>query len=462
MNIKNIKLNKSQKKVVESHHRVRVSRRDLMGLGLHAFAGSLLAPTLIGRWAQAQTAMSFPGFMVFDLVGGAALPGNFLVGGVGGSNDLLNSYSTIGFNPRNSTMDERFGLPAPRQTSRMFEGMISAMSEGAQERFRMTSIAHLSVDDSSNNNTSALGLVAKFWTNKGVFKQKGLASQGTSSGGRTQLSLDEPALRPEALTDVTQLNLLTALGFMKNVGVTDENIMGLVEAQQNQFVRQFRELASSDQKNLKDQYEQHFDTFQSSLSNLQLDPRQIEDVRNVYGINQNTAGNNSTALMAGLAHTCISGFSGPSCTAIGGYDYHDGTQTTGDQADFVAGQAIGRAIEVAHRIQKPFFFQVLSDGSCSSSDGGREWRADSGERTLTLIGSYKPDGVKQTKTQIGHYTSGQIAESNTHVGRRTSNVAQIVFLNYLSNIGMESEIEKYFSTSELPTNVIDESITFTS
>ncbi len=452
-------LSKKQKKILSSHSCFRWSRREVMAIGLKSFALASAGSLFPLQRLFAQDGMPhLPGFLVLDLVGGAALPGNFLVGGKGGSEDLLSSYSTLGFDPRNSTMDSRFGLPAPQGTSQFFEGLTETMSSEAQDRFRMTAIAHQAVDDSNNNTTSALGLVTKYWDSKLKSRPKGFGSQGTNSGGRTRLSLDEPALRPLPLNDVRQLNLLKGLGYLNNEGLTDAEIVELLKFQESRTIEALAQLSDQDSA-IENKFKEHFDSIHESLtSNMDVDPRNTNEIRNLFGLPGNARTTDESVLTAGIILASIRGLTGPSCVALGGYDYHDGSQSTGDRMDRMAGQTLGRTIELAHRLGKPLFVQILTDGSCSARNGTRNWNADSGQRTLTLMGCYHPDGVNQTKTQIGHFTEGQIAESETFVGRRTDNVAQTVFANYLSSIGAENETEKF---ADIPASRLDDLLSFT-
>lgn len=460
-----MKLSKSQIKIIESHKNKNLktfSRRELMGLGLQGLAAYSLSSLIPARRALAETLSSYPSFMVFDLVGGAALPGNFLVGGKNGSSDLLNKYDLLGFNPAKSILDNRFGLPAPKNISRVFEGMIATMSAETQKNVRLTSILHQAGDDSNINTTSALGLVAEYLRRKDLFKQKGMGLQGTSSGGRTQLSLDLAPIRPEQLSNVTQLNLLTGLGFIKADGVSDTNINKFTAAQKELNLKHIQDLSEGKQNKFFDQMAEMYDNYvKANLNIVNLDPRTNPNTQTLFNLTANTSETDQSAIAAGIANACMTQFVGPSCIAIDGYDYHDGTQSTGDAADERAGQMIGRCVELASKYQRPFFFQILTDGSCSASQNSRNWSSDSGERTMTIMGYYDPkQPPSQLKTQIGQFTDGQIADGSTYVGNKTSHVANVVFLNYLSALGKQSEISSLVSSNDLPTEMIDALISF--
>ncbi len=458
----NFKPNSLQKKVLNSHGTSRFTRRDFMGVSL----GSLLAygvqSSFWGKvaFAQTQPDTALP-FLVFDLVGGAALPGSFLVGKQGGSYDLLTSYDTLGYDPRQSTLDNRFGLPAPKDISQFLEGMISEMSEETQQNFKLTAIAHQAVDDVNTNVTSSIGLVTDYLIKTSQRPGPGLGSQGTASGGRTRLSLDRPDLRVEQLSNVEQLRLFSGLAAMAQVGIPGTTIEELVRREKDFYFNQFKDLDKDNQTALRQRFEEAMEELHTNVaSTSNLDPRQEENTQTVYQINQNTNPTANEARTAGIVLSAINGITGPSCVALGGYDYHDTPQANSDNADRIAGQNIGRAVELASRLNKPLFIQVVTDGGCGAKINQREWDGDRGDKTLTLMGHFDPNGVKQVKTQIGHFTDGQIADVDTYVGRRTGNVANAVFLNYLAAQGKTDDIAKVISEDALPANMIDEMVAF--
>src|SRR5262249_19639964 len=129
-------------------------------------------------------------------------------------------------------------------------------------------------------------------------------------------------------------------------------------------------------------------------------------------------------------------------------DYHNLGQQAADAKDREMGIQIGRAVELAHRLKKPLFFQLLTDGGVSASSGTRDWEADSNVRSLTVIGSYHPTRApEQRRFQVGEYTDkGIVNQENPLVGggvdAAPAKVAHAVLANYLSACGRLSEYEK--------------------
>jgi len=111
---------------------------------------------------------------------------------------------------------------------------------------------------------------------------------------------------------------------------------------------------------------------------------------------------------------------------------------------------------------RPFFFQLLTDGGCSASSGGREWNSDAGEKCMTVMGYYSPDGAPamRSNVQIGAYTDGQGADMSTLVGGQPIKAAYAVFANYLNICGRLGEFERLvpgvFTAAELDSLLVFE------
>ncbi|MGE3975432.1 MAG: hypothetical protein AB7F59_12985, partial [Bdellovibrionales bacterium] len=192
-----------------------------------------------------------------------------------------------------------------------------------------------------------------------------------------------------------------------------------------------------------------------------VDPRLSPVCQPIFGINAQTAPNAPNAIVATVILNSIVKNTGPGCIRIGGCDYHDGTQTTGDAKDLETGQYIGRAIEVAHRLKKPFVFQLLTDGGVYSRDGSRMWQGDAGDKSMTVLGYYNPTRAPEMRRlQVGHYTNGQGADRDVFFGGNTSLVAYAVFANYLQAMGKLGDFTKYVPADKFPRERLDEILLF--
>src|SRR5262249_55855472 len=91
----------------------------------------------------------------------------------------------------------------------------------------------------------------------------------------------------------------------------------------------------------------------------------------------------------------VDGFAGAGSISLGGFDYHTNDRSTGELADFRAGQMMGYALELAARKGKDLFLYVFSDGAQNSGRGmidnsldGRgklAWNVDSGTHAASFV-----------------------------------------------------------------------------
>ena len=160
----------------------------------------------------------------------------------------------------------------------------------------------------------------------------------------------------------------------------------------------------------------------------------------------------------------IQGNTGPGVITLGGFDYHGQGQTAADAKDREMGVQIGRAVELAYRLKKPLFFQLLTDGGVAGRGGTRDWQSDSNIRSLTVIGFYDPKAVpEQRRLQVGEYSDGEgVNQDHALMGGGADiaplRVADAVLANYLSACGRVGEYEKagrgIFRNSELDSILI--------
>ena len=129
-----MKRNLDKKKLEHLEGHSLSTRRDFLSHGFISFAALTSMPSILSlgfQQAAAQEAQALAPFMTFDMAGGAALPGNFLVGNQGGPEDLLESYSQIGWDPRESgALNKEFGLPMSANHSGMLRGLLATTTEG--------------------------------------------------------------------------------------------------------------------------------------------------------------------------------------------------------------------------------------------------------------------------------------------------------------------------------------------
>ncbi len=420
-----------------SDHKAPVHRRDLIKLGLIAGGGALM-PNLFPRTARAQMAAANPiniPFLVFDCAGGAAFPGNFLVGKKGGPEDLIADYRTHGWNPRASgALDNRFGLPMAKNSSKILEGIIQGLpaelKENRDGKIQLTSFLHFSLDDTSSNRASALTLISRAGLQGEVFKN-GLGLRSSLSGGNSDVLLQDSAFKPKAVNTIGDITSLSLLGAAHSALPADLKKMLIQNLKANE----------SD-KSLLDAYEQ--------LSKVGAPHDKGDASKNrLIGQIYRVEGNNSSRdnIEASIVLNVLSGYTGPGAITIDGCDYHDGGFATGDRKDLEIGLKIGRAIHAAHLLKKPLMFQLITDGGVTapgSDNFDRSWRGDSNQRSMSVLGFFHPEkSVKMRRQQTGSYTDGGVVEIATDFGKGPEKMVTAVLLNYLEahgQIGMAEQV----------------------
>lgn len=433
-------------------HGKAVTRRQMLRNGSLTSAGWLMAPQL--AWlaksssAKADVTCSEDGanagyvpFLVFDLEGGPGLPGNFLVTKDDKSQDLLRSYSLLGWDPRESgALDTSFGLPMSRKYSKVLEGIVTTTSATTRANLRMGSLCHFSQDDSNINKTSPLTLINKLGFG-GEYLRVGIGTRNTLSGGNSDVVVRSAKDRPVFVNSISAINAAVSFGPAFAALSSDQRAMiaDSLNALQGDQIGDFAsrmggstlaDAAKCAYKKLKD--------FSAPIT--EIDPRKNAILQAIYGINDQTSVTDPNALQAAIALNVLNAYSGPGVVSVPGCDYHQLGQTFTDSKDLEIGQAIGRAVEAAAQLNKPLFFQILTDGGVSATSNTRLWSSDSGDKSMTVIGYFNPSGAPQMRrTQVGRYTDGQGADRSTLIGGDPAKVAYAVFANYLSVIGRRGE-----------------------
>lgn len=431
-------------------HGKPLTRRECVARGLATAVSVASIPTvgnLLAVDAQAQTSSRSMPFIVFDLAGGAGLPGNFLVGGPGGAEDLLSKYDQLGWDPRRSEIDRRFGLPmVGASISKILEGMISVMSMDCQRKFRFGSLLHTGIVDTTDNPLSALSLAMKAGCSGSVISG-GLSTLTSLSGSNSNSAFPSETYRPTAILKMSDLTDSFKLGAAFEAYSSQMRL---------ELARTLRQVSSAQLRRILGSTDPHliFDRFDRKLAELEtninypsgeLDPRLVPITKDLYNLGDITPDNDPYAIRAAIVLAALKGLAGPVAINIGGCDYHDGSQTTGDAKDFEIGREIGRAAELAHRLRSPLFIQVITDGGVYPVAGSRIWIGDSSETCMSVIGCYHPDGpvsYLDGNMQVGHYTQGQGAARDTIVGSSPLLAAYAAFANYLNVQGRMGDMER--------------------
>jgi len=158
---------------------------------------------------------------------------------------------------------------------------------------------------------------------------------------------------------------------------------------------------------------------------------------------------------ASVMKMILDGHAGAGCISMGGYDYHTGDRSTGENRDLRAGRCIGACLEYAARLGKPLMIYVFSDGSLASNGsldnsagsatalGGRgkgNWTGDNSSTASSFFLVFKPGGGITIHNngladhrQIGRFTSdGSVVTSATPAANNVNLLVNTVIANYMS------------------------------
>jgi hypothetical protein len=441
-------IEKNYKDYCLSHNAKPVTRRQLLGAGVLSFSASMTLPTLAGMLlptevrAQAQECPSSSGasdmasFVTVNLAGGAAMAANFVPQDAGGQ--FLPSYNKMGLGDGNVPIDNEFGnVPfAGEGISKFLTELRVNATPGTLANTAFVAIPVRSRDDSSMNAFDASGMVAK----AGLIGTD-LPNMGTRSSD-TGISQMYAKVKPPTplvvgnYNDIAGALALGVTGPMRNW--SDEQKTSLVKLVQN---------LSESQVNKVNQ--QSGGRTLASLVNCALgknvqlsqepppsvDVRQEASLAAVWGVDAGTNTNNREVIFGSMVNAGLLGNAGTVGLNMGGYDYHNGTRTTGDQRDGEAGAVVGRILESASVLNKKVFIYVTSDGSVVSpvsDDRAAPWRSDRGSAGCAYIIAYDPSGRPATSGhQIGQFTDGQAADDKFITGNNPELAAAAAFANYL-------------------------------
>lgn len=432
----------------------KFTRRELLQAGLLTFAAQMLLPTAGSLFAplsaNAESLQTdWSAFLTINLEGGASLHGNLVALNQGG--DLLSRYTFHGLGTQPST-EKYLGLTFDSR-SRILAGIKSVLSDSAAAKSRGAVLCTNTASD-----TRGIMPLRPQFDLSAVIEKNGRSGQFFSSlefqGNDTSLrSFHDGApisrLQVSALSQVLDSLTMTST-FASKVGTKDR----FSKSQKSNLTRM---LASLTETQLAQSQKAGAEAYVSAsqvvpslvagdVSGRDLvDPMKVQKLVDVYGLAASTA-TDATKTKASVTYSAIMGYSSSSLIRLGGYDYHDPQVRTGsDNLDFNAGVEIGRALEIAHRLGKPIFIFVATDGSnfsVESETNSSNWSADTSS-AMQLMLAYHPSGMETIGTGlVGYYNEDQKVEKNTLVGDRSDYVGAAVMANYLAMHGRQADLTK--------------------
>jgi len=445
-------------------------------------------------------------FIAFDLAGGASIAGsNALIGQGGGQLDLLSTggYSKLGVPgdmvpgqdstaftllqslasvPSSSTrtdfVNDDLGLLF-HADSAMLMGILDKTSLATRANVDGTIIPARSDNDTGNNPHNPLYALAMAGASGQVVDLIG--SRNSESGGNSMspAAFINPAVRPTKVdrpSDVTGMvdvsDLTTILG-ASDVSAVMESIarvshqkikLGTITPGLNTVGNPTADEVVKDLVRcgyLKTaSLTKHF---AGEIVDPELDPI----IQSIFGITTGQQiADNEFRKTASVMKMVLNGYAGAGCITMGGYDYHTGNRTVGENRDLRAGRAIGACLEYAQQLGKPLMIYVFSDGSLSSNGapdntanngagnninlGGRgkgNWTSDNSSTAASMILVYSPTGPTlsanglspELHRQIGRYSSdASVVTSATPAANNPNLLVNMLLLNYMAANGQIS------------------------
>ena len=453
------------------------TRRDFLAKGFIAGTAWALAPTmlelLLGRSpdslaAHAQSAMSCGGLpalnsnipvIIFDLSGGCNIAGsNVIVGNSGGQMDLLapGDYMSLGLPPdmtpdKPNQVDSQLGLKF-HSDSGFLRGIVSKTDTTTRAKTDGGIFCTSSADDTGNNPHNPMYWLAKAGASGDLAHIAG--SRNSTSGGRSvapRASIN-PTRQPVSLNSPNDALALVSAGTLSQItsDAKVQKILKSVERMSQNQLQRYDNLTLPDQikELVKCGYLQTQDLVGRYAAN-EIDPGQDPLVMQAFG-DLNNGDRRKTATIAKMV---LDGHIGAGTIEKGGYDYHTGDRSRGEQRDFEAGELIGQVLQLAKLKQKDVIVYVFTDGGVSAratidnTAAGRGkyiWGGDSGQRSASMMLVYREAGratLRTGKRQIGGYKpGGSVDNFAATTSNSVINLNKAFVANYLALHGDEAKL----------------------
>jgi hypothetical protein len=487
------------------HPRPR-SRRDFLRTGLLSGTATVVAPTVLGLFANpraAEAALSsdlqtlkqscgiavagagkIP-FICFDLAGGANIVGsNVLIGGRGGQRDFLstNGYATQGLpgdmvpnapNPArasNDFIESALGL-AFHSDSAFARGILGKVAPGTAANINGAVIAARSENDTGNNPHNPMYGIFKAGADGELLSLVGSRSSDSGGNSMAPAALIDPSARPTKIdrtSDVTGLvdtGKLVGLLSQGDAVAVMESIQRISDAKMGRMdTRVTRDDVIKDL--VRCNYVKAADLTDRYGDPSTLNPELDTDIVGAGGVFSRAEFDADAEFRktAAVMKLVVNGFAGAGTVTMGGYDYHGQGRSTGELRDFRAGRCIGACLEYAARVGVPLMVYVFSDGSISaggqvdnSVDGRGKfmWTSDNQGTGAAFFLVYNPRGRPALYTgdgqpaerhqQIGYFRpDGSVETGSSPAANNVNLLVETVVLNYMALHGEQAAFSTRF------------------
>ncbi len=500
-------------------HRKPVTRREMIAQGFRAGMGTVLGGSIFSLFSDpakaalssdVQTALdSICGgvsvankipFICFDLAGGANIAGsNVLVGQQGGQFDFL---STAGYNKQglpgdmspavvntttgtNDFINLELGL-AFHSDSAMLRGILERTGVGARSNTNGAVIPARSENDTGNNPHNPMYGINRAGSNGELLALVGSRSSDSGGNSMAPASMINPEVRPTKVdrsSDVTGLvdtgglvGLLSqddTVAVMESIYRISNAKLGAVDTglSNDEVVKDLVRCGYIKSADLADRFGNPADL------NPALDP----DLVGASGIFTQTEFDSDREFekTASVAKLVINGYAGAGTITMGGYDYHTGDRSTGEQRDLRAGRCIGACLEYAARRNKPVMIYVVSDGSVFSNGmvddsvngrGKGVWTGDNQQTAASFFLVYNPSRApvlmggsldeQLRHQQIGYMrASGDVETASSPAANNVNLLVETVVLNYMALHNQNGNFGSLFPSHGLGNSTSQDALT---
>ena len=486
-------------------HRRPITRREFISQGLMTGAAVVTGPTLFGLFAnphEARAALSadisslktscgiatagagkIP-FICFDLAGGANISGsNVLVGLNGGQQDFLTTagYSKLGIpgdmvpgvaagGVGTDFVNTSLGL-AFHSDSAFARGILERVSAGTAAATNGAVIPARSDNDTGTNPHNPMYGIAKAGADGALLTLIG--SRNSDSGGNSMAPADmmDPELRPTKIDRPSDVTGLVDTG--KLVGLLNQSdavaVMESIERISKMKLDSVNTQVTSDAV-IKDMvqcgYVKTADLVDRYGDPTALNPSIDPQIVGAGGIFSQAEYDNDSEFRktAAVMKLVANGYAGAGTVTMGGFDYHTGDRSTGEQRDLRAGRCIGACLEYAARVGVPMMVYVFSDGSVASNGmvddsvegrGKGVWTGDNSSTAASFFLVYNPAGrpmlmggsagEQAQHQQLGYFRSdGSVETAGSPAANNVNLLVQTVILNYMALHGEQGNFTTTF------------------
>ena len=407
------------------------SRREFLATTLAPGIGYACLPslaTVIGNanaiasgCASESAGTEFPAFIALDLAGGASIAGNNVIVFQGDGKELLTSYEGLGLpsalHPKDK-INEELGLKM-HTDSRMLAGIKAVVSEGTLGNVNGCVICTQTADDTGANElASAPGIFAAGGAGS-IVPLVATQGGGAGSSGGQSANAFTTSVAPTLITSPASAGQIVSPGNYwsdNQARARLERVLRKIQNMSSAQLKRFAELTTSEQALAMADcgYQDAVRLMSPEDGGGGADT--FNPFSNEFRGQEGTLQGQDPAVPA-IGYLVLKGFAGAGTITLTGYDYHDGTITTGEQRDERAGRAIGTLLEMAKVLNRKLMIHVYTDGGVgigSTTDGvpgadGSDvekfvWRTDTETHSAAFVLIYDPAGKPDIQTQqLGAY-----------------------------------------------------------